>query len=304
MTGYPKREQCFAHKFTRLLMKSCAAMDIGQTTCLMLTYIAHTEDALRYSGPVRFWNEQLMTTMGFKSPKQLVAARDKAIANGWLNYERSGNREVGKYWVTIPAGFEGLSDAPVGDIHSVFDLNSGMNSGMNTTGIAEREGDGKRNEKGTESGKPSNPIPIPNPNPKNKTVKKHELSESQIDQFETFWLAYPRRIAKGGAKKAWATALSKSSPEIITAAASAYAATNPDPQFVPHPATWLNTERWMDEPPAAAPDYGRFKGPSKFIPIAGVRLDSLRLYCETIATGEFHQAESERLFLWGQTQND
>ncbi len=34
-----------AHKFTRLLQKSYAAMDIGKDACLLLVYIAHTEDA-------------------------------------------------------------------------------------------------------------------------------------------------------------------------------------------------------------------------------------------------------------------
>ena len=116
--NYPNRDPFFAHRFVRLLQKSCAAMDIGQNACLLLCYIAHTEDATRYSSPVKFWNEQLMTTMGFKSPKQLNDARAKAIKAGWLVYVRTGHREVGRYLVTIPSEYEDMADAPIEPIHS------------------------------------------------------------------------------------------------------------------------------------------------------------------------------------------
>lgn len=162
---YPQRDAFFSHRFVRLLMKSCAALDIGPASCLLLCYIAHTEDAAKYRGAVRFWNQQLMTVMGFKSPKQLVDARTKAVESGWLMYERSGNREVGQYWVTIPDDFEGLSDGIIESNHSVNHSESGTNSGTNTKRIPERIGDGSRNEYETESGTPSIPIPLPRPVP-------------------------------------------------------------------------------------------------------------------------------------------
>jgi hypothetical protein len=150
-------------------MKSCAALDMGPTACLLLCYIAHTEDAAKYRGAVRFWNQQLMTVMGFKSPKQLIDARTKAVEAGWLVYERSGNREVGQYWVTIPDHFEGLTDGLIEANHSVNHSESGTNGGTNTKRIAERIGDESRNESRneyeTESGKHSIPIPLPIPVP-------------------------------------------------------------------------------------------------------------------------------------------
>jgi len=162
---YPTRDQFFAHKFVRLLQKSCAALDLGQGTCLLLCFVAHTEDAARYSGPVRFWNEQLMTTMGWKSPKQLNDARKRAVDAGWLVYHREGHREVGRYWVTIPEEYSDVPDSVIEPIHSAGGTNNGMNSGTNKERKAERIGDELRNEKVTESGKPSNPIPIPIPIP-------------------------------------------------------------------------------------------------------------------------------------------
>jgi hypothetical protein len=67
--------------------------------------------------------------------------------------------------------------------------------------------------------------------------------------FEAFWATYPRRAGKGAARKAWESAIGKASWQEILLAASTFAADpNRDPEFTPHPATWLNQERWNDDP--------------------------------------------------------
>jgi hypothetical protein len=220
-----------------MLQKSCAAMEIGQNACLLLCYIAHTEDAMRYVGPAKFWNEQLMTTLGFKSPKQLNDARQRACDSGWLEYERQGHREVGRYWVTIPAEFADMQDTVIEPIHSAYGMESGTNGGTQTKRKAERIGDGKRNTNETESGKPS--IPIPEPIPLN-------------NMFDIFWTTYPRRIAKQNAVKAWQKAIKTVDPDVIIAGAEKYAVAvqGKESQFIRHPATWLNGGCWDDEPDA------------------------------------------------------
>lgn len=68
--------------------------------------------------------------------------------------------------------------------------------------------------------------------------------------FDTFWGIYPRRVAKGNARKAWDRAISKAPVGIILASLSAQfdaGMFSDDPQFVPHPATWLNREGWEDD---------------------------------------------------------
>lgn len=69
--------------------------------------------------------------------------------------------------------------------------------------------------------------------------------------FDEFWSLYPRKVGKGQARKAWSGALRKASAgEIILGvrrAAEAFCAN--DPRYIPHPATWLNGERWLDEIP-------------------------------------------------------
>ena len=66
--------------------------------------------------------------------------------------------------------------------------------------------------------------------------------------FDEFWSTYPRKTDKGNARKAWDKALKKTTGQVIVAAAAAFAATNPEPKFTAHPSTWLNGERWDDQP--------------------------------------------------------
>lgn len=166
--GYPAREKFFAHRYVRVLHKSCAAQDIGPAACYLCCIIAHTEDAARYAGPARFWNSQLSETMGFRSPQQLVRERQRAVDAGWLVYERDGTRAVGKYFVKIPERFSKLSDAPIeapetAPTHSDIHSKTGTNQGGEQNGFVpkmERECDGSV----TDSGTHSIPIPCPFPN--------------------------------------------------------------------------------------------------------------------------------------------
>lgn len=67
-------------------------------------------------------------------------------------------------------------------------------------------------------------------------------------QFEQFWSMYPRKSAKGTARRAWSKAITKTDPQTIIAAASRYADDpNREPTFTAHAATWLNGERWDDD---------------------------------------------------------
>jgi hypothetical protein len=67
--------------------------------------------------------------------------------------------------------------------------------------------------------------------------------------FADFWKLYPRRIGKGAAEKAWQKAVKEVPADVILAGVQRYQWPS-DPQFTPHPATWLNQKRWLDEAPA------------------------------------------------------
>ena len=87
------------------------------------------------------------------------------------------------------------------------------------------------------------------------TDKKTKKTQPAADErFEFFWLAYPKRTAKGNARAAWQKAVKKIDAGIIIKAATRYATsvTGSEPKYIAHPATWLNAERWDDEPESPA----------------------------------------------------
>lgn len=245
MSAYPSREPFYAHRLTRLLFKSCAAQSIGQDAVLLIIHIAHTEDAARYQGPVRFWNSQLNEVLGFRSPKTLNNARTKAVQAGWLIYERKHDRTDGRYWTCIPQSVLAFDDEPIEPTFSPVPV-------PGTEQVAEQESDGKRNRKGTGDGSLPHPAPVPVPN------------TSRL--FEEWYQSYPRKVAKGDAAKAYKKVLKEIAREYsvqIDQAASllhdwtqarlpALLAT--EATYRPHPATWLNGGRYRDELPVNKPD--------------------------------------------------
>lgn len=84
--------------------------------------------------------------------------------------------------------------------------------------------------------------------PETETYRTEE-KEISIDQFEVWWKAYPRKLGKGQARKAFAGALKKTTFEVLLEGAKRYAGQREgqDPTYTAHPATWLNGERWLDE---------------------------------------------------------
>jgi hypothetical protein len=73
------------------------------------------------------------------------------------------------------------------------------------------------------------------------------------DRFAEFWSLYPKKVNKGAAQRAWKSATNKNDPGQIIDGLSRLLPSllTDDPQFVPHPSSWLNGTRWEDEPPTA-----------------------------------------------------
>jgi len=70
------------------------------------------------------------------------------------------------------------------------------------------------------------------------------------EPFDRFWNVYPRKTAKVLARKAFAKAIVKTTLDKMLFALSWQARTEQWMRgVIPHPATWLNGERWDDEPP-------------------------------------------------------
>lgn len=73
-----------------------------------------------------------------------------------------------------------------------------------------------------------------------------------LEDFNRFWSAYPRKRDKGAARRAWEkTARIRPALPVLLEKIAAQCQ-SPDwrkdgGQFIPYPATWLNGERWDDE---------------------------------------------------------
>lgn len=121
----------------------------------------------------------------------------------------------------------------------------------------------------THGGTPSPPMGVPLPTHGAASRKEHQRKEHQTgilrppddertdqqlisDAFTAFWKSYPRKTAKGEALKVWPRAIKAAGGDLgkIVGGVRRYAADPnlPEPQFIPHPASWLNGQRWDDEP--------------------------------------------------------
>ena len=86
------------------------------------------------------------------------------------------------------------------------------------------------------------------PNPKTNNTPPYP------PEFEAFWSAYPRKIGKAAALKAWEKLDPGLAKQIVTAIEAQVASQhflhlrNGQPQeMIPLPTTWLNQGRWDDE---------------------------------------------------------
>ena len=69
------------------------------------------------------------------------------------------------------------------------------------------------------------------------------------NMFNDAWAAYPRKVGKGHAEKAWAKSIKKIDERELCKLLSQYidSLVGKDSKFIPHLSTWLNGERWHDD---------------------------------------------------------
>lgn len=118
------------------------------------------------------------------------------------------------------------------------------------TARRESQGQSRRDSRSSsddEAVPPSRPVPSP------ESPSDSRSRDALPDRFSDFWAAYPKRVGRGQAIKAWKAAVKKADPDTIIAGAESYAATvtrtETETRFIAHPSTWLNGERWADERP-------------------------------------------------------
>lgn len=71
------------------------------------------------------------------------------------------------------------------------------------------------------------------------------------EDFEKWWATYPRKVGKAKAAKDWQRATKRINPNDLIEATQRFSAFHEsegtEPQFIPHPSTWLNRDGWDDE---------------------------------------------------------
>lgn len=94
--------------------------------------------------------------------------------------------------------------------------------------------------------------------PLHSIPRTEKESPSDSPSFAVFWEAYPRKVGKDAARKAFAKR--KPDADLLDVMLSALSAQSRSEQwrkdggrFIPHPSTWLNEGRWQDEPEKSGP---------------------------------------------------
>jgi hypothetical protein len=75
-----------------------------------------------------------------------------------------------------------------------------------------------------------------------------------VSEFAEFWELCPRKVGKLAAEKAYRKARRTETAERLLDGIRQHASAvaGKEPEYIPHPSTWLNEGRWMDEPSKAA----------------------------------------------------
>lgn len=83
----------------------------------------------------------------------------------------------------------------------------------------------------------------------NKEKKNNTYTES----FEIFWKEYPNRVGKPDALRKYKEQEHSEIMDWLTRWKEFWDYSETEPRFIPHPATWLNQERYKDETPETKP---------------------------------------------------
>lgn len=158
-------------------------------------------------------------------------------------------------WLTVTDGGISLSK---------FDRHNGESAkqrAQTAKRVAKHKGNAKANGIGNAPG-------VTSALPKEEKRREEKIPptpKGDDEAFERFWTAYPRKVGKDAARKAFDKR--KPSGEMVASMLTALASqihspnwTKDDGQFIPHPTTWLNEGRWQDEVGGSVDGGSRFAG--------------------------------------------
>lgn len=79
---------------------------------------------------------------------------------------------------------------------------------------------------------------------------------SDNPEFDAWYGPYPRKVGRAAALRAFEKTIKRGTPlemlvRGLNRSIADWRARGTTPEYIPHPATWLNQARWMDSPPAS-----------------------------------------------------
>jgi hypothetical protein len=94
--------------------------------------------------------------------------------------------------------------------------------------------------------KTKEPLPLP------LDVPSREAPRTAEQTFAEFWAAYPKKVGKDAALRAWRKAIKRADPDKIISVVRVYPFRTDEPKYNPYPASWLNGGHWEDDLDAVA----------------------------------------------------
>jgi len=108
----------------------------------------------------------------------------------------------------------------------------------------------------------ANQKPEPEPEERSDAIASdaREVTPPADAEFAEWYAAYPNKVGRAAALKAFKAARHKASVPALHDGLARYIREKPPDREWCHPATWLNQERWLDEPAAVAKGQGHGTG--------------------------------------------
>lgn len=95
-------------------------------------------------------------------------------------------------------------------------------------------------------------VPVIQSKNESENESESEPKSAREEAFDVFWAAYPRKVGKGAARKAFAKLPAAVFPLLVPAVEAQKQCAQwrkNGGEYIPNPATWLNQERWEDKLP-------------------------------------------------------
>lgn len=226
------------------------------------------------------WASKARIAKEVECSKQTVIAVIKSLQNDGLlrevGHKKTPNGYVVEYAISLPS--ISLLPEAVEDVYAIVE-GEGSNSGpvkpVDPTSQATRPHQSNELTPPVKPVDPNRPLTVQEPSKNHAPAGEDLFGEVEDPQNKApdvsgrFWEIYPkcsrktdrigvmdlfRKIATGKHRKH-----PKTDPQLIVAAVERYAASKPDPQYIPAPSRWLNEGRWENwpEPPKPTDDRPR-----------------------------------------------